>query len=114
MIKTVIFDMGGVVITLDENEAGKRFVELGMKEFAEKMDPYKQSGLNGDLEEGKLSEEEYRRQVSEKVGRAAALLAGLYEGGACPQVDDHQKSQEAGVSRGLAQQYQSIRIGLDG
>lgn len=49
MIKTVIFDMGGVVITLDENEAGKRFVELGMKEFAEKMDPYKQSGLNGDL-----------------------------------------------------------------
>ena len=69
MIKTVIFDMGGVVITLDENEAGKRFVELGMKEFAEKMDPYKQSGLNGDLEEGKLSEEEYRRQVSEKVGR---------------------------------------------
>ena len=57
MIKTVIFDMGGVVITLDENEAGKRFIELGMKEFAEKMDPYKQSGLNGDLEEGKLSEE---------------------------------------------------------
>lgn len=36
MIKTVIFDMGGVVITLDENEAGKRFIELGMKEFAEK------------------------------------------------------------------------------
>ena len=28
MIKTVIFDMGGVVITLDENEAGKRFVEV--------------------------------------------------------------------------------------
>lgn len=73
MIKTVIFDMGGVVITLDENEAGKRFVELGMKEFAEKMDPYKQSGLNGDLEEGKLSEEEYRRQVSEKVGREVSF-----------------------------------------
>ncbi len=47
MIKTVIFDMGGVIITLDENEAGKRFIELGMKEFAEKMDPYKQVGLNG-------------------------------------------------------------------
>ena len=61
MIKTVIFDMGGVIITLDENKAGKRFVELGMKEFAEKMDPYKQVGLNGQLEEGKISEEEYRR-----------------------------------------------------
>ena len=73
MIKTVIFDMGGVVITLDENEAGKRFVELGMKEFAEKMDPYKQSGLNGDLEEGKISEEEYRQKVSEKVGREVSF-----------------------------------------
>ena len=39
MIKTVIFDMGGVIITLDETKAGKRFVELGMKEFAEKMEP---------------------------------------------------------------------------
>ena len=49
--------MGGVIITLDENEAGKRFIELGMKEFAEKMDPYKQVGLNGQLEEGKISED---------------------------------------------------------
>ena len=31
MIKTVIFDMGGVIITLDENEAGKRFIQLGMR-----------------------------------------------------------------------------------
>ena len=73
MIKTVIFDMGGVVITLDENEAGKRFVELGMKEFAEKMDPYKQSGMNGQLEEGKISEEEYRQKVSEKLGREVSF-----------------------------------------
>lgn len=73
MIKTVIFDMGGVIITLDENKAGKRFVELGMKEFAEKMDPYKQVGLNGQLEEGKISEEEYRRMVSEKLGREVSF-----------------------------------------
>ena len=73
MIKTVIFDMGGVIITLDENKACKRFVELGMKEFAEKMDPYKQVGLNGQLEEGKISEEEYRRMVSEKLGREVSF-----------------------------------------
>ena len=69
MIKTVIFDMGGVFITLDENEAGKRFIELGMKEFAEKMDPKIQVGLNGQLEEGKISEEEYRREAGKKIGR---------------------------------------------
>ena len=44
MIKTVIFDMGGVIITLDENEAGKRFIELCMKEFAEMMVAYKLVG----------------------------------------------------------------------
>ena len=30
MIKTVIFDMGSVIITLDENEAGKRFIGWGI------------------------------------------------------------------------------------
>lgn len=65
MIKTIIFDMGGVVITLDNGEAGKRFVELGLKNFNELMDPYKQNGINGDLEEGKLSEEEYRHKMSQ-------------------------------------------------
>lgn len=37
------------------------------------MDPYKQSGLNGDLEEGKISEEDYRQKVSEKVGREVSF-----------------------------------------
>lgn len=69
MIKTVIFDMGGVIITIDNEEPRKRFLELGLTEFANRMDPYKQSGLNGELEEGKLSEEEYRLAVSKKLGK---------------------------------------------
>lgn len=69
MIKTIIFDMGGVIITLDEEEPKKRFFNLGLKEFADNMDPYKQSGINGDLEEGKLDEENYRAEVSRRVGR---------------------------------------------
>lgn len=68
MIKTVIFDMGGVIITLDENEAGKRFIELGMKEFAEKMDPYKQVGLNGSWKRARFP----RRNT---VGKCARRLA---------------------------------------
>lgn len=73
MIKTIIFDMGGVVITLDNEEAGKRFVELGLKNFNELMDPYKQNGINGDLEEGKLSEEEYRHKMSQMLGRKVSF-----------------------------------------
>ena len=73
MIKTIIFDMGGVIITLDNEEAGKRFVELGLENFNELMNPYKQNGINGDLEEGKLSEEEYRNEMSRMLGRVVTF-----------------------------------------
>lgn len=73
MIKTIIFDMGGVIITLDNEEAGKRFVELGLKNFNELMNPYKQNGINGDLEEGKLSEEDYRNEMSRMLGRVVTF-----------------------------------------
>ncbi len=73
MIKTIIFDMGGVVIDIDNEEPKRRFLELGLEEFAKDMDPYKQSGLNGELEEGKLSEEEYRAAVGKKIGREVSF-----------------------------------------
>ncbi len=118
MIKTVIFDMGGVIITLDENKAGKRFVELGMKEFAEKMDPYKQVGLNGQLEEGKISEEEYRRMVSEKLGREVSFeelqhcWLGYMKEVPARNLHGAQKTEGTGLSRGSPQQYQSLRVSL--
>lgn len=73
MIKTIIFDMGGVIITLDNEEAGKRFVALGLENFNELMNPYKQNGINGDLEEGKLTEEEYRKEMSRMLGRVVTF-----------------------------------------
>ena len=69
MIKTVIFDMGGVIITIDNEEPKKRFLELGLTEFANRMNPYKQSGLNGELEEGKGSEEEDRLAICNELGK---------------------------------------------
>ncbi len=73
MIKTVIFDMGGVIITINDGEAGKRFEELGLKDFSKQMNSYTQQGINGALEEGKLSEEEYRAEVSRQIGREASF-----------------------------------------
>lgn len=69
MIRTIIFDMGGVVITLDCNEAMKRFVELGVEDIVGYMNPYQQGGFFGELEEGKLSEEDFRAKLSEICGR---------------------------------------------
>ena len=43
MIKTIIFDMGGVIITLDPNEALRRFAVLGMNDFVKQMDPIRKA-----------------------------------------------------------------------
>ena len=61
--------MGGVIITLDSDEAVRRFAALGMENIVEQMNPYTQGGIFGDLEEGKLSENEYRKKLSEICGR---------------------------------------------
>ena len=69
MIKTVIFDMGGVIITLNHDEAVRRFSALGLQKADEVLNPYCQAGIFGDLEEGKLSLEEYQEALEKMVGR---------------------------------------------
>lgn len=67
-IKTVLFDLGGVIITLDQSQAIRRFEELGVPDAAQCLDPYRQSGIFGQLEEGLISAEDFRRELSKLVG----------------------------------------------
>lgn len=69
MIKTVIFDMGGVIITINHAEAVRRFKALGLKNAEEILNPYCQGGVFGDLEEGKVTEDEYQKALENMVGR---------------------------------------------
>lgn len=69
MIKTIIFDLGGVIITIDNEEPKSRFRQLGVENIEEILNPYRQSGIFGDLEEGKISEEDYRQELGKIVGR---------------------------------------------
>ena len=69
MIKTIVFDFGGVIITLDQQQAIQRFEQLGLTNAAEMLDPYTQHGLFGDLEIGKISGEEFRQELCKLVGR---------------------------------------------
>lgn len=69
MIKNIIFDLGGVIMTIDQNEALKRFKELGLENAENHLDPYTQTGIFGDVEEGKITAEQFRRSLSELVGR---------------------------------------------
>lgn len=68
MIKNIVFDLGGVIMTIDQNEALRRFKALGLADAERHLDPYTQTGIFGDVEEGKITAEEFRRELS--------LLAG--------------------------------------
>jgi len=69
MIKNIIFDFGGVVVTIDQLQAVRRFEEIGLRNAAECLDPYTQSGIFGDLEGGRISAEEFRIELSRMAGR---------------------------------------------
>ena len=61
--------MGGVVITLAQPQAIERFKALGLKDAEQRLDAYTQQGIFGDLESGKITDEDFRRELSILVGR---------------------------------------------
>lgn len=69
MIRTIIFDFGGVIVTLNHPEALRRFKVLGLPDAEKWLDPYTQGGIFGQLEEGKITAEEFRRELSRLCGR---------------------------------------------
>lgn len=68
-IKTIIFDLGGVIITLDQPQAIRRFQEIGLKDADKRLDAYTQGGIFGDLERGAIDAETFRMELSKLAGR---------------------------------------------
>ena len=63
-IKALIFDMGGVLVALDIEDCKRAFKEyVGYYGIDSIIDACHQKGIYGDLEEGKLSADEFRRIV---------------------------------------------------
>lgn len=69
MTKNIIFDLGGVIITLDQPQAVSRFQALGLADAAQRLDPYCQSGIFGQLEKGTIDADTFREELSRLVGR---------------------------------------------
>ena len=64
MIKAILLDLGGVLIDLDLAACRKAFIEiLGFNKIDELLDPCHQKGIYSDLEEGKISVDEFRALV---------------------------------------------------
>ena len=75
MIKNIIFDMGGVLLGIDIQACYDEFAALGCPQMNKLIDPYLQSGVFLDLEEGKISPDEFYRKVKETM---------------CPHITDRQ------------------------
>lgn len=78
MIKNIIFDLGGVIITIDQPQAIRRFKEIGLKDAEKWLDAYTQQGIFGELEGGKIDVEEFRIKLSEIVGHELTHQQCLY------------------------------------
>ena len=68
-IKNIVFDLGGVLITLNRSEAVNRFEKAGLKNADELLNAYHQKGIFLELEEGKLSLEAFYEAVRKEAGR---------------------------------------------
>lgn len=73
MTKVIAFDLGGVVITIDRMQAIRRFRELGLADAETRLDAYTQTGIFGDLEAGKIGEEEFRTSLERLTGRRLTI-----------------------------------------
>jgi len=72
MIKNLIFDLGGVITQNDHDEAVRRFEQLGLKDAAEQLNPYRQKGIFGDLEIGKITAAQFQEELGELIGRTVS------------------------------------------
>ena len=67
MTKAIVFDIGGVLITLDLERGIRAFrEELGYERISELLDPSHQKGIFGDMEGGIISADEFRAKVLEE------------------------------------------------
>lgn len=71
--KYLVFDLGGVIMDISYEQALQRFAEIGVEKPERFLDPYHQAGFFGDLEEGLISAEDFRRQLSAAIGRELTL-----------------------------------------
>lgn len=72
-IKKIAFDFGGVIIRQNQQQAVELFKQIGLLDAEERLGAYTQQGIFGQLEEGKITAEDFRWQLSLLIGRAVTI-----------------------------------------
>lgn len=68
MIKNVLFDFGGVFVKIEREEAVRRLEALGVYDADHLLDPYMQSGIFLELEEGKYDRAQFIQLINDRYG----------------------------------------------
>lgn len=68
-IKNILFDFGGVIVSLNKQNAIDRFKEIGLTNIEDYLNEFRQSGIFLALEEGKLSKEEFYVEFNKLAGK---------------------------------------------
>lgn len=58
-IKNLLFDFGGVIVSIDKQSAVNRFKEIGVSRIEDYLGEFRQGGIFLDYEEGKLTAQEF-------------------------------------------------------
>ncbi|MDR0939044.1 MAG: HAD family phosphatase [Mediterranea sp.] len=64
MIKSIVFDFGGVIVDINREKAVEAFRRIGLADADTRLDKYHQTGIFQELEEGTLSAEGFRQELS--------------------------------------------------
>jgi 5-amino-6-(5-phospho-D-ribitylamino)uracil phosphatase len=68
-IKNIVFDFGGVIINLSRESAVRKFIEIGVANADELLGAYHQKGIFLEVEDGRITAEEFRMKLSSLAGR---------------------------------------------
>lgn len=68
-IKNIVFDFGGVIVNFSRENAVKRFIEIGVADADKLLDAYHQKGIFLEVEDGRITAEEFCSKLSAMVGK---------------------------------------------
>lgn len=68
-IKTILFDLGGVLVDYDRSICIESFKKIGYEDAENLLNPYKQEGIFLKLEEGLIEPSELHQEIRNKTGK---------------------------------------------
>lgn len=68
-IKNLLFDLGGVIMSINKDNAVKRFKEIGVDNIEDYLGEFRQEGIFLALEEGTISREKFYEELRKLAGK---------------------------------------------